>query len=142
MYEYIHSWITFVVSGEITVTCGLMFICTYINIYISIYIHRYIHIHISKCMKCIHRCTFMYMYTYIHKYQHVHTHIDFIIYTHIEYIYVSIFICICICIYIYSNDTHQKNNILSLVKALEKKKVYFQNVKSMSNLCRSWRRFT
>ena len=41
---------------------------------------------------------------------------------------------------IYSNDTHQKNNILSLVKVIEKKKKKIQNVKSMSNLCRSWRR--
>ena len=87
----------------------------------------------------------MYVYVYVCIFTHIsiytYTHIDFIRYTHIEYIYVSIFICICY-IYIYSNDTHQKNNILSLVKVLEKQKIYCQNVKSMSNLCRSWRRFT
>ena len=67
----------------------------------------------------------MYVFVYICIYTHISTYtyiyIDFII--HIEYIYESIFM------YIHSHDTHQKNNILSLVTVLEKKKNVFSKCK-------------
>ena len=73
----------------------------------------------------------MYVYVYVCIFTHISTYInryiDFIVYTHIEYIYVSIlYLYVYLCIYIYSNDTYQKNNILSLVKVLKKKKVHFK----------------
>ena len=82
-------------------------------IYISANVYN---VYIDVCF-----CIYMYIYTYINIYIHIYRF-------HYTYI-LSIFMKVYLCIYIHSNDTHQKNNILSLVTVLEKKKNVFSKCK-------------
>ena len=80
---------------------------------------------------------FMYIYVYIHIYQHIHTYIykDFIIYTYWVYLWKYIYVYTYIQMIPIKRTTY-----FHLLQYLKRKKMYFQNVKSISNLCRSWRR--
>ena len=95
-------------------------------IYISANVYN---VYIDVCF-----CIYMYIYTYINIYIHI------LYRFHYTYI-LSIFMKVHLCIYIYIQMIPiKRTTYFHLLQYLKRKNMYFQNVKSISNLCRSWRR--